>query len=81
MINDTDLLPVEPRHDNERRQRIVDWWLDLSRGGDAGAATWEVLESIQDRVTASICGSPPDIRSAESLTALAFALVSGQEEF
>src|SRR2546423_168825 len=81
MIHDTEALPVKPLRDGERQQCIIFWWQELSRGGDAGATTWEVLEPIQDRVTASLYASPPDLRTAESLTALAVALVSGLEEF
>jgi len=63
-----------------RRQAIVDWWTELSRSGDAGCTSWEVLDSIQAHVTEALALGPPTIHKAERMTARAVLLWSGQIE-
>jgi hypothetical protein len=63
-----------------RRQAMVDWWVELSRSGDAGCASWEVLDSIQAHVTEALALGPPGIDKAEHFTARALLLWSGQIE-
>jgi hypothetical protein len=66
--------------DDFRRQAIVDWWTELSRSGDAGCSSWEVLDSIQDHVTAALALGPSGLNEAEHFTAEAILRVSGQIE-
>jgi hypothetical protein len=61
-----------------RRQALVDWWTDLSRSGDAGCMSWEVLDEIQAQVTAALALGPPGIDQAEHFTARAALLLCGQ---
>ena len=70
-----DVLPAETRLDTERRQALVDWWQEVSRSGDAGATTWEVLDRLRDRVTECLYMCPPDLCLAESFTAQALFLM------
>ena len=63
-----------------RHQAIVEWWTEVSRSGDAGCTSWEVLDSIQAQVTAALALGPPSIDRAEHLTARAIMLWSGQIE-
>ena len=71
------LLPVNPT-ESERKQRLIcEFWTALYNDGDAGAATWEALDRLRDRVTTALCKAPPDICLAESLTARAALAVDG----
>jgi hypothetical protein len=63
-----------------RRQAVVDWWSELSRSGDAGCGSWEVLDSIQAQVTEALALGPPGIDQAEHLTARAMLMCGGQIE-
>ena len=62
------------------RQAVVNWWRNLELEGNAGETTWEVLDSIRDRVTECLMRSPPDLAMAASLTAEAALLVGGRNE-
>lgn len=74
------LLSVNPTESERRRRLVCEFWSALYNDGDAGAATWEALDSLQDRVTTALSKRPPDIRLAESLTAKAALLVAGCRE-
>jgi len=63
-----------------RRQAVIEWWTELSRSGDAGCTSWEVLDSIQHLVTDALALGPPGLDEAESLTAKAVLMVAGQIE-
>ena len=60
-----------------RMKRITAFWNELHTCGDPGATTWDVLESLENKVTECLYRSPPDVSSAESLTAQAALLISG----
>jgi hypothetical protein len=80
MNHDARLSPEDLLTHASRRQQIVDWWIALEMGGDAGAASWGVLDVLRDRVTACLGCDPPDILSAEGFTAQAMLLLSGFDE-
>ncbi|MEK6676512.1 MAG: hypothetical protein AABZ47_12780 [Planctomycetota bacterium] len=61
----------------ERRRRLInEFWHALYDGADAGAATWEALDRMNDRVTTALRKRPPDLCLAESLTAKAALMIS-----
>lgn len=61
----------------ERQWLIIEFWRELQRSGDSGATSWEVLDSIANRVTEALMQEPPDLNRAESLTARALLLIEG----
>lgn len=71
------LLSVDPAESERRRQLISEFWTALYNDGDAGAASWEALDRLRDRVTTALRKRPPDIRLADSLTAKAALLMDG----
>lgn len=71
------LLSVDPTESERRRRLIYEFWTALYNDGDAGAATWEALDRLRDRVTTALRKRPPDIGLAESLTAKASLLMTG----
>lgn len=62
----------------DRRQAVIGWWMELSRSGDAGCSSWEVLDPIQNQVTEALAAGPPGLQMAEHHTARALLLWSGQ---
>lgn len=74
-------LPDEPPSEGFRTQLITEFWGHLHDGADSGAATWEELDRLEQEVTGCLAQKPPDILSAESLTAYAMLLISGYREF
>lgn len=72
------LSPAAPDVGMSVRQSIIDFWRDLSASGDAGCASWDVLEPLQDRVTECLaCGR---LREAADNTAKALCLIQGLTE-
>jgi hypothetical protein len=71
-----ELSPEDPQ-DEARRQEIINFWNVLRTCGDPGATTWEVLDPLELQVTECLDRKPPDVRGAESGTALAFLLITG----
>ncbi len=71
------LSPDDPQTAENRRQQLVEFWNELRIYGDPGATTWEVLEPLELQVTECLDHDPPDIRGAESQTALAALLITG----
>jgi hypothetical protein len=73
-------LSPEELSERERKRRLVfEFWTDLYNEGDAGAATWEALDRLRDKVTAALSRRPPNVGLAESLTAkAAMMMISGQ---
>lgn len=71
-----DLLPS----DLLRYHSIVEWWMELERGGDSGRTTWEVLDPLRDRVTALLALRPRGLDEAEQTTAEALMLITGDDE-
>lgn len=65
---------------SRRKELIYEFWTHLYSDGDAGAATWEDLDSLRHEVTMVLSERPPNIHQAESLTARAALLISGQIE-
>jgi hypothetical protein len=61
----------------KRLMRIADSWAMLHISGETGATDWATLDEIEREVTEAMYASPPDIDRAESLTAMAFFLISG----
>src|ERR1043165_7086894 len=72
------LLPAGPPLSvHLRRQRIVDWWMNLEPDGDTGRSTWEALDMLRDRVTFCLMREDLGLDEAESLTAQALLLIAG----
>ncbi|BBO34203.1 hypothetical protein [Lacipirellula parvula] len=62
-----------------RIDRIVAFWGWLRVGDDPGQTSWEELDSLEREVTECLqSGTPADISRAESLTAQASFLMTGQ---
>ena len=78
MCASRELSPAEPTEYGRKRRLIYDFWAALYDDGDPGAATWEALDRLRDRVTTALGRRPPDVRLAESLTARAALLITGQ---
>lgn len=77
MFGRNEMSPANPPP-NDRRQRIVQFWMALELDGDPGATTREVLDGLRDRVTE--CLAIEDIATAESLTAKALLYIEGLEQ-
>ena len=75
-----ELSPDDPQTTDARCQQIIDFWNGLRTSGDPGATTWEVLESLERDVTEFLDRDPPNIRAAQSLTALAGLLMAGDND-
>jgi hypothetical protein len=78
MCTPRELSPEEPTEYDRKHRLIIEFWTALYDEGDAGATTWEALDRLRDRVTTALRKRPPDIRLAESLTARAGLLLTGQ---
>jgi len=61
-----------------RVQALKEFWTELSMSGDAGCTTWDVLDSLRDRVTMCLMLNSPDVLLAEGLTAEAMMRITGQ---
>lgn len=70
----------EPDQARVQTQQIVEFWSQLRVGGETGATTWDVLESIELKVTDCLARRPPDVANAGSLTAFAMLLITGGSE-
>ncbi len=75
------LSSSDPPDREHRIRRVIDFWNELSCGGDAGETTWGVLEDLQAQVSDCLSREPADVIRAESLTAYAALLMSGQTIF
>lgn len=75
-----ELLPGESPEYEWRLKLINDFWSDLYDGEDSGAATWEALDCLKDRVTMALRSPTPNICLAESITAQAAWMIAGQRE-
>jgi len=64
----------------DRIQTIVHFWNGLRACDDSGATTWEVLDSLEKKVTECMYHDPPDMQGAESLTAKAALLIAGNRD-
>ena len=60
-----------------RIRLIVDVWNELRVCEELGETTWETLEPLERQVTEALHHDPPDITSADRLTAQALALIAG----
>jgi hypothetical protein len=81
MIRRTGPPPGERADWQERVQKILDFWNALSIDGDSGETTWGDLEPSQTEVTDCLAREPKDTARAESLTAYALMLITGQIDF
>ncbi|MFO0881271.1 MAG: hypothetical protein U0840_28530 [Gemmataceae bacterium] len=72
------LSPGSPPDQQQRLQKIIDFWNSLSCRADAGETTWGVLEELQAKVSECLACEPSDLKKAESLTAQAALLMSGR---
>jgi hypothetical protein len=61
-----------------RMEALKCFWTELGMSGDAGCTTWDVLDPFRDRVTMYLMRDPPDVLTAESLTAEAMLRITGQ---
>lgn len=77
MAHCAELSPDDPQTVEVRRQQVIDFWNWLRTCGDPGATTWEVLEPLERQATEQLDEAPPNIRGAESTTALAALLIAG----
>lgn len=68
-----DLSPA----DLVRYHLIVEWWAETERSGDSGRTTWEVLDRLRNRVTATLASRPRRLDEAEQTTAEALLLING----
>jgi len=73
------LLSVKPPEYEWKYRLICEFWTALYDEGDAGATTWEALDRLRDRVTTLLDERPPDLGLAESLTARAALMISGEK--
>src|SRR4051794_34945925 len=62
----------------QRVEGVITFWNALSCSEDAGETTWGILEDLQARVSNCLCNDPLEVEQAESLTALAALLMSGE---
>ena len=76
MCSSHEVLPEKPTEYERKHRLIIEFWTTLYDEGDAGAATWEALDRLRDRVTTALRKRPPDLRLAESLTARAAMLIT-----
>ena len=81
MCSSREVLPEKPTEYERKHRLIIEFWTTLYDEGDAGAATWEALDRLRDRVTTALREQPPDIRLAESLTARAALLINDEGRF
>jgi len=72
------LSPGGPGDREHRLRQVIDFWNRLSCLRDAGGTTWGVLEEVQAEVSDCLSRERPDLERAESLTAYAGLLISGQ---
>jgi hypothetical protein len=76
-----DPLPGESPSEVERLHQILEFWEQLEVGGDPGETMWGELEPLKDQVTSALKQVPMDLARAETLTAYAALLSTGQTEF
>ena len=76
-----DLSSGSPSDEEFQIQQIVEWWNALRTGDETGAATWEVLESLERQVTECLAERNRNVAQAISLTAFAMLLVAGDTGF
>lgn len=69
-----------PQKPDATIQAIIEFWNGLRICDESIATTWEVLGSLESRVTECLYRKPPDIDLAESLTAKAALLIAGFTE-
>jgi hypothetical protein len=70
----------DDRDESSRETRlrlIVDFWSAISISGETGATDRATLEGIEREVAEVFYRDRPDVDQAESLTAMAFHLISG----
>lgn len=72
------VLPPDPRAQAAIAHSVSDWWTSLRNSENPGAATWEVLDRIEQEVTDCLVGG--DVAKASSLTAEAMLLVTGSSD-
>jgi hypothetical protein len=68
-----------PEHE-QRLAWIQAFWeqLDIDGSGDLAETTWEALDGLRAEVAKALAKVPRDINRAESLTAYAALLITGQ---
>jgi hypothetical protein len=74
------LSPDEHSEVAERIQKIFDFWDDLRDSEESGAATWDELERLGQEVKNCLETDSPDVNLAESITAYAMLLITGDLE-
>ena len=75
-----DPLPEDPPSLAERLSQIEAFWeqLCVMADGNPGETTWEELDRLRSEVVAALARMPKDVSKAESLTAYAVLLMTGQ---
>ena len=64
--------------EQERIDRMVEFWSAVRINDDPGSTNWGVLENLERQVTDCLAVQPPDVEFAERLTAYAMLLMTGQ---
>jgi hypothetical protein len=65
----------------QRLHQILGFWEQLDVGGSPGETKSRELEPLKVEVMAALKREPMDVTTAESLTAYAALLLTGQTEF
>jgi hypothetical protein len=78
MFNRNDGALPDDHESTVRWERVISFWNDLRVSDKAGETSWEVLENLEREVSECRGQVPPDIGRAESITAKAFFLTTGQ---
>ena len=71
------LSSAEPRISGARYRLIAEFWSALEPDGETGAANREDLDMLRQQVTECLMRDPPDMRTADSITARAALMIAG----
>ena len=66
--------------DRERINRAISFWNEYGVHQESGAATWEVIDEVQRKVTECLYAAEIEAHAIESLTAKAMMLMQGWTE-
>ncbi len=72
------LPPEDARALDAQWGRILAFWGDVDASDDTGQTTRDVLDQLRSEVMECLRRAPPDIGRAESFSAKAYHLMTGQ---
>jgi hypothetical protein len=72
------LLPCFDRDGPSEVRQLVEFWNQVRSCDEQGQTSWETLEMLEREVTECLAQQPPDIDRAQSVTAKAMLLITGQ---